>query len=44
MELIENRNTKKYREKPLGFHLCVVVSVWVYVCVRMRVCICVYVL
>ena len=40
MEWIENRKYEKIVKKPLGFRLCVVVSVWVYV----GVCVCVYVL
>ena len=40
MEWIENRKYEKYRQKPFGFRLCVIVSVWLYV----GVCVCVYVL
>ena len=42
MEWFENRKYGKIRKntdkKPLGFHLCLFVSVWVYVGVRMPVC------
>ena len=40
MEWIENRKYDNIQTKMLGFRLCVVVSVWVYV----GVCVCVYVL
>ena len=40
MEWIENQKYDKYRQKALGYRLCVVVSVWVYV----GVCVYVYVL